>query len=69
VVHTGAAFAQSFGQVMPQSPQLPTSLPVFVSQPLRLVFSLALQSLKPAAQTMLHWLPEHVGVPFTVLHG
>jgi hypothetical protein len=50
-------------------PQLSTSLAMFVSHPLRLVFSLALQSAYPALHTMLHWLVAQVGVPFTVLHG
>jgi hypothetical protein len=52
-----------------QPPQLLTSLAVFVSHPLRLAFSLGLQSAKPAPHVMLHWLALHAGVPFTVLHG
>jgi hypothetical protein len=44
VVQEGAALAQSLGHTVPQVPQLFTSLAVFVSHPLRLAFSLALQS-------------------------
>jgi hypothetical protein len=68
--HVGAALVQSFGQVTPQPPQLFTSAVVLVSQPLRLTFSLALQSAKPALHTaMLQLLPEQAGVPFALLHG
>jgi hypothetical protein len=69
VAHTGLECAARSSHATLQPPQLSTSLAVFVSHPLRLVFSLALQSMKPALHVMLHWLAVHDGVPFTVLHG
>jgi hypothetical protein len=70
VLHAGAEFTGRSSQMVPQLPQLVTSLLVFVSQPLRLTFSLALQSLYPAVQLdMLHTPAAHAGVPFTLLHA
>jgi len=70
VLHTGAECAGTSSHPFPQVPQLLTSLPVAVSQPLRLAFSFALQSVKPGRQlAMLQALAVHDGVPFTLLHG
>jgi len=70
VVHTGAECAGTSSHPFPHVPQLLTSLPVAVSQPFRLAFSFALQSVKPGRQlAMLHALAVHAGVPFTLLHG
>jgi hypothetical protein len=70
VLHAGAEFTGRSSQFVPQFPQLATSPLVKVSQPLRLTFSLALQSLYPAVQlAMLQDPAAHAGVPFTLLHA
>lgn len=57
-------------QLLPQLPQLTLSEFRFVSHPSRLMFSLELQSPQPDPQlAILHWLPEHVGVPCVALHA
>jgi hypothetical protein len=56
--------------MVPQLPQLVRSASVCVSQPLRLVFSLALQSLYPALQlAMLHAPTLQAAVPLTELQA
>ena len=57
-------------QIVPQPPQLFGSVPVFTSQPLRLTFSLALQSENPLLHAgMLHTPPAQAAVPLAVPHG
>jgi len=70
VAHAGAECAGRSSHAFPHVPQLLRSAAVFVSQPFRLAFSFALQSVKPGRQlAMLHALLEHAGVPFALLHG
>ncbi len=68
-LQAGEACAARSSHTALHPPQLSTSLAVFVSHPLRLAFSFALQSANPALHVMLHTLPAQLGVPFTVLHG
>jgi hypothetical protein len=53
-------------QMFPQVPQLLTSVPVWVSQPLVISAS---QLLYPAAQVMLHVELEQAGVPWLLLQA
>ena len=50
-------------------PQVAVLLPVFVSQPSRLTFSFALQSLYPTLHAMLHAPAAQLGVPFALPHA
>jgi hypothetical protein len=64
------AFAALFGHTVAQVPQWLTSVLLLVSHPLRLVFSLALQSLNGAVQLlMLHAPAAHAGVPLALLQA
>ena len=70
LVHAGAALVQSSGHTVTQSPQALMSASVLVSQPSRLAFSSALQSLKPAEQPLMLQLPlAQFGVPLLVPHA
>jgi hypothetical protein len=54
-------------QTLPQRPQLELSMFPLVSQPSRLVFSLALQSKKPGEQDDIEQTADaQLGVPFCV---
>jgi len=52
-----------------QPPQLFTSLLVWVSQPLRAMFSSAEQSAYPELQTTLHWPLVQVAAPLALLQA